>query len=157
MSESDEDLVFSKLATGLGPVQSEDTVRQRVLETVLQRIKPPPAGGTTVRRHETSWQEITDRIRLKVLHIDEANDIQTTLWQLDPGGVIPGHAHRKDEECLVLEGTFHIGEHVLHQGDFHVMSAGSEHPELHSPDGCLLYIRQAVTNDLSWMSGAKGQ
>lgn len=152
MSKRDEDRVFSSLAAGLKQQPTDTAVKDRVLEKVAGVIDLPPAGGTTVRDTETDWKQITDTVSVKVLLADESQNTQTAIWKLEPGGRIPGHSHAMNEECLVLEGEFHVGNHILHAGDFHVMSAGSDHPELKSPDGCLLYIRQAITRDLSWMA-----
>lgn len=152
MSDHEQDRIYSSLAAGLAEEQADAKLKRSVLDRVSAAIDPPPQGGTTVRASETDWQYVTPTVAVKVLLKDESIDMQTALWRLDPGGVIPGHNHAKNEECLVLEGKFHVGDHILNPGDFHVMEAGSAHPELSAPEGCLLYIRQAITRDLSWMA-----
>ena len=154
MSSLDDRRVFSSLAsalTGSGP--STDRAAD-MFERIQGRISEIPAGGMTTRRDAATWKQVSDTIRLKIMHVDEQSGTQTALWDLKPGAVIPSHRHSVTEECMVLDGRFHIGDHVLEMGDFHVMQAGSRHPELSSPGGCLLYIRQGITRDLGWITEA---
>ncbi len=100
-----------------------------------------PQGGTTTRASMAEWFELNDKISIKVLHQDPVKKVQTALWKLKPGAVITAHRHDNDEDCLVLEGSIQVGEHLLRAGDFHKMEKGSFHSDLHSEEGALLYLK----------------
>ncbi|MEO0974510.1 MAG: cupin domain-containing protein, partial [Pseudomonadota bacterium] len=80
-------------------------------------------------------------IRIKLLHEDPQTGAQTTLWRVDPGITVDGHAHEMDEECLVLEGDLEIGGERLVAGDYLLGRRGVDHPEVSSPSGALLLLR----------------
>lgn len=154
MSRNEENL-YASLASALAPEKASDDLKASVLDRVNGAIDKPPPGGETVRAGDTTWRQLTSEVAVKILHIDSVQNSQTALWRLGPGAKIPSHSHSANEECLVLEGKFHVGDHILNAGDFHVMQAGSGHPELTSPDGCLLYIRQGISKDLSWIAAGQ--
>lgn len=114
-------------------------VRARVLGAVAAEAKSP---YTTVRAGEDGWETVAPGVQRKVLSAQAQG--QPSLWRLAPGGRVPGHRHDADEECLVLEGTVRIGRDlVLHAGDYHLAPRGSDHPQVSSDDGALVYLRGA--------------
>lgn len=114
-------------------------VRARVLGTIAGEAKSP---YTTVRAGDGGWEAVAPGVQRKVLSAQAGG--QPSLWRLAPGGRMPGHSHDADEECLVLEGTVRIGRDlVLRAGDYHLAPRGSEHPEVSSDDGALVYLRGA--------------
>ena len=117
---------------------------------IKQRINTHcPEGGKTIYKGEGEWFAISDKISIKILHQDFESKIQSALWRLKPGAVIPGHRHHHDEECLVMEGDIRIGQHKLSSGDFHLMHGGSYHPDLVSDHGALLYLRHDMHENLT--------
>lgn len=70
---------------------------------------------------------------------------QTVLLRLHPGGVIPGHWHTVEEECLVLEGEIKLGDYRVRQGDMHICSPGYAHPDITSETGALLLVRSEIS------------
>lgn len=55
-----------------------------------------------------------------------------------------GHPHPFDEEIMVLSGEVFLGDILVQQGDYQIASAGSEHLEMSSDTGCLLFVRGAA-------------
>jgi quercetin dioxygenase-like cupin family protein len=64
--------------------------------------------------------------------------------KFEPGGRIPAHPHRRNEECYVLEGEVQVGTHRVVARDFHIAHAGGRHPELMSRLGALVIIRSEL-------------
>jgi len=50
------------------------------------------------------------------------------------------HAHRLDEECMVLEGDVRLGEVHAHAGDYHLAHSGVPHGVVSSDGVCLLFL-----------------
>lgn len=97
-------------------------------------------GAITVRHHEGDWQVLLPGVRMKMLHAEPPPGRHRYLVQMDPGARAPPHAHVAVEECVMLGGELVINGLALTAGDFHMVPAGIEHPELRSPNGALFYI-----------------
>jgi quercetin dioxygenase-like cupin family protein len=110
-----------------------------------------PVGGITVRGDRNQWIKITKNLSVQILHQDLKNKVQTALWRLKPGTVIPGHYHNHDEDCLILEGEVSFEGHTLYAGDYQRMEKGSEHPDMYTSTGALLYLKHDIHEDLSWL------
>ncbi len=116
--------------------------KEAVWSRILQRIQAPaPAGTLTVRAAEGDWIRCLPGVDVKILYVDEKQNTQTALWRMQPGAVLPAHAHGIDEECLVLEGEIRSADYVVRQGDFHLAFAGQPHGDIHADGGALLLIR----------------
>lgn len=63
------------------------------------------------------------------------------LFRLAPGGVLPPHGHTGEEECIVLSGSVNLGDQVVHEGDFHLAGAGTDHTLITTSTGALLFVR----------------
>lgn len=100
--------------------------------------------SVTVHRNEGQWQEIVEGVHKKQLFADADEGYQAFLLRLDPGAVVPAHSHSKTEECLMLEGEISIGDLKLSAGDYHIVSAGLDHPDIRSASGGLVYVRAAL-------------
>lgn len=112
-------------------------VKQRVMEAVG---KHQQAGYTTVREGDGGWETVAPGVERKILHASPTE--QCALWRLAPGGALPGHLHHANEECLVIEGSLRIGEHlVLQAGDFHLAHVGSAHADARTDSGAVIYVR----------------
>jgi len=121
--------------------QQRASMRARVMERIAD---VPPADTETIRGSQLAWREAWPKVWVKVLRADVAADVQITLMRFEPGGRIPGHAHRSDEECYVIEGEVLVGSHLVRAGDFHVAHAGGTHPDLFSGSGALVMLRSGL-------------
>lgn len=149
MADDKEDVLdtgmLRHIAENLADKRAEPALKERVFARVLNRIADtPPPGSVTVRADKGDWLQFAEKIEIKILHTDADSGVSTSLWRLQPGAELPGHAHDQDEECLVLEGEFIIGEHRLYAGDYHLANQGFTHPASRSPAGGLLMIRSRL-------------
>jgi quercetin dioxygenase-like cupin family protein len=119
------------------------SLRQRVLAAASD-CAPPQTE--TVRGASISWQQVPawEGVWIQVLRRDESINLQVTVLRLAAGARVPGHAHAREEECLVLEGEVLIGSHRLRKGDFHLAHSGAHHPDITSPTGALLLVRSEI-------------
>jgi quercetin dioxygenase-like cupin family protein len=137
-----EDALFAQLATALPsvelPTQQRERMRQRLMESVADG---QPARTTTVRADDSEWIALSPLVKLKVLRVDARAGNQTVLVRAEPGGSMPRHQHRHDEEFIVLEGECRIGKLHLRAGDAHFAPAGSWHEEITTDTGVLVLVR----------------
>ena len=137
------------LAEGVAPVSVDASIKARMKQQILNGISDGcPVGGKTVRGQQPDWFELNEHIAIKVLHQDKERNIQTALWRLKPGATISGHKHLNDEECLVMEGSIQVNNHVLYAGDYHRMEKGSSHDDIYTRDGALLFLRHDMHEHL---------
>lgn len=140
----DAELVFA-LSDGSRPAElgalQRDSLRERIMRSV---DVAPPAGTYTMRANEGEWRHVSPLVLIKTLRLDRANNSQTVLIRLLPGGEVVGHRHSQEEECLVIEGEVQIGEHSVYRGDMHIAGAGSVHAPIRSKTGALLMIRSEI-------------
>ncbi len=121
----------------LAPVEAPSTLRARVLARVAQ------AGAVAdfrTLRDADGWRVLAPGLEYKLLAFDEQADNKSFLLRAAAGSEFPAHAHAGDEECIVLEGEFTMGELTLHAGDFHFAPRGSHHPNAHTSSGALVYL-----------------
>lgn len=165
MPDSDQldELVAGELAAAFAPAVPpppglfarvrEEIDRERV--QVWKRWDSVPAeesqpGVLTVRAEREELWEPTQRpgIRVKRLHADAAARRVTMLIRMEPGSSYPAHRHAGDEECMVLEGSLHVGTNVLRQGDYQIAKQGSDHVVQSTETGCLLLISSSMDDEL---------
>ena len=96
----------------------------------------------SIYNSEEGWVEVQDGLYQKDLWKDSA--VVSRFFRLAPNTKIPGHYHPMDEECMMLSGDIFLGDLLLQGGDYHNASAGSEHLEIFSDTGALLYVRGAA-------------
>jgi len=149
MADSDDKVLDARMlkhvAESLAYEPGKQSLKDKIFTKVLQRIEDtPPPGTVTIKANNGSWLQFAEKIEIKILHTDQASGVTTSLWRLQPGAELPGHPHDTDEECLVLEGEFIIGEHQLCAGDYHLAKRGFTHPASRSPSGGLLMIRSRL-------------
>jgi len=70
--------------------------------------------------------------------------ITSRLCRLEAGACLDGHDHPHDEECMMLSGDIFLGDILLQAGDYQIASAGSQHLEISSDTGALLFVRGAA-------------
>ena len=139
-----EEIVHA-LAAALAPAELSSEQRNSMRARVLERaIRSPPPDTETVRAEGMPWQRAWPGVWVKVLKRDPEADLQITLMKFEPGGRIPGHSHRRDEECYVLEGEVMVGGHRVGAGDFHFARAGGNHPDLTSAAGAVIILRSEL-------------
>lgn len=124
------------------PLQDPPADLWSKIETAID--EQPQSFVTTIRSAEGDWQPLADGIEKKSLFIDRDLECESFLLRFAPGASLRAHSHSMAEECLLLEGDMTIGELRLAAGDFHVISAGTEHPEISSSAGALVYVRGEI-------------
>jgi len=137
-----EAALFAQLATALPSRELSQEQRERMRRRVMQSV----AGGlstdeTTVRADGGGWIALSPLVKVKVLRIDARAGNQTVLVRAEPGGSLPRHQHRHDEEFIVLEGECRIGNLHLRAGDATFAPAGSWHDEITTDTGVLVLCR----------------
>jgi quercetin dioxygenase-like cupin family protein len=136
------------LAQSLTPTRPdaarEEALRARILSAVAAASVAASESYPYhfVARADRRWEQRRMGVEFCLLHEDDFS--RTFLLRLQPGGVLPAHTHDIDEESLMLEGDAWIGDlRYLMPGDFHFVPAGTPHPDLRSPRGCVVYVRGA--------------
>lgn len=139
-----DDDVLQTLAAHCAPIEMpaelNARLRQRVM-AVTELVPSAKEGLVTVRASEGEWVNIAPHVDIKVL-ADDAS-YRTLLYRFGPGGKLPPHGHRGDEECIVLGGEILIGDLPVRSGDYHLAKCGTAHAELYSETGALLFVRHA--------------
>lgn len=137
---------IAALSAAIAPADIAPDRLARMRERVLQGLE---TTTTVLRSNEGEWQDLLPGIRIKTLHVDRQQGMQTSLWRLAPGARIPPHPHHKDEECLVLEGSISHDGAAYNAGDYLFTRPGMRHKSFTSPSGALLMIRsERVPNAL---------
>lgn len=108
----------------------------------------------TVRADEGDWRQIFDGISVKQLFRDEARGTVTSLFKVGPGAGFPTHHHDGYEQCLIIEGDFHLDDQSYGPGDFTCALPGSTHQISYSEGGALLLIVAAAGYTMSHQPAA---
>ena len=133
---------FEQVSAALASSDVGAESRERIWARIRERVaSPAPAGTETMRSEDAEWIALSPLVSVRRLRVDPEAGIQTVLVRAAPGGCIPGHRHRQDEEFIVLEGECHIGGHHLRAGDAHFASAGSWHDDITTKTGVLVLVR----------------
>lgn len=136
------DPALDRVATGLAPIEPPadraDALRERVLAIARSAGRPP---NLTIPADAGDWVPIAPQVDMKVLQDSAA--YRTVLYRLAPGGVLPAHHHRGEEECIVLEGEAHLGDVHVQRGDYHLAFEDTDHGDVWSPTGALLFVRHS--------------
>jgi predicted ChrR family anti-sigma factor len=145
---------FEEVCTQLALTAPEAEPPAHVFENLMRRVGQTKQSQDVdqVRRHSSSstmktiyaeegeWRQLSEGIFVKQLHADENKGIVTSLYKMLPGAQVPTHRHLGVEECIVLEGDFHLNDLVLGPGDYHRAEAGSIHQTLYTEKGNLILI-----------------
>lgn len=102
-----------------------------------------PLGASLAlhRGDEGVWEPTyVPGVEARRLFVDRAAGRATMLVRMAPGTSYPGHRHGGTEECFVLQGDLHVGDDVMHAGDYQVAGVGSRHGTQTTEGGCLLLI-----------------
>lgn len=102
-----------------------------------------------LRANEGSWDETgVPGVRVRKLFVDKSRNQFTAMVRMEPGTSYPRHRHDGPEECLVLEGDLHVGELVMHKGDFQRAEPDSHHCIQRTEGGCLLLITSSLSDEV---------
>lgn len=115
------------------------------IESAIDALPPAPAAQT-VRADDGQWSSIAEGIAKKVLFVDQDAGTESFLLRFDPGAILPPHNHTAVEECLILEGDVSIGGLRLVAGDYQVVGPDTPHPQAHSINGAMVYVRGALAH-----------
>lgn len=134
-----------------GPLESPPpSVREQLVSRLSEESQAPVVGTASMRdglnqfyslrADQGEWLESSPGLLEKQLFVDENKGTVTTLIKMLPGVKLPSHRHLGIEECLVLEGDFHVNGKVFGPGDYRCAMAGSIDQSPYSVDGTLLLI-----------------
>ncbi len=141
--------VAEKLAYNVPSIDPPAQLYDRLIARLKQPSPAPPlltlsksalGNAVTIRANEGEWIEKWEGVFVKRLFKDEAKGTVTTLYKLLPGASIPKHRHIGAEECMVLEGDYHINGEVLGAGDYHCALPDSVDESLYTVGGTMFLI-----------------
>ncbi|MGH9798940.1 MAG: cupin domain-containing protein [Blastocatellia bacterium] len=89
----------------------------------------------SLHANEGDWLDIGHGLTAKTLFVDQTRGVVTSLVKMAPGGALPPHRHKGDEQFFVLEGDCHVHGTRLGPGDFHRAAAGSVHESTYTIEG----------------------
>jgi anti-sigma factor ChrR (cupin superfamily) len=138
-------LVVEKLGFSAPLVEPPAALHDRLFEELNQQTAPEPAkpglgNSLTIRAAEGEWREKFAGVFVKRLFKDEAKGTVTTLYKMLPGASLPMHRHIGAEECLVLEGDYHINGEILGAGDYHCALPDSVDESLYTIGGTMFLL-----------------
>ena len=125
----------------LAPIEPDAVSRAAMLERVLARLRQP-SGMLTIAREQGQWIELAPKVHQKIL-LSHAGTL-AFLFRMEAGASFLAHEHHGDEESLCLEGEAFVDGHTIRRGDFHFAPRGLGHGVIHSPKGCLIYVRSST-------------
>ena len=137
--------VVSLLGAGTPELEPPTAAREKLLKQIAGAITAPnstkPLNGILIlRADQGTWQPVAKGIEVKQLFVDRQNRTVTSLFRFAPGTHIPVHRHSGIEQCLVIEGDFHLNGEVFGPGDFSCALPGSLHESNYSEAGALVLI-----------------
>ena len=139
------DKITEVLLEATAPIDPGPERAARMREQLLDRVRTASAPSQqpllTVPGGDEDWLEAAPGNSVKILRSDEES--MSMLVRLEPGATFPRHSHPADEETFVLEGETWFGDIHLVAGDYHLAPQGTEHGEVRTETGCLLFIRKA--------------
>ena len=144
----------NKLFDRVGLAESTATAGPQVWKTWKgdgDGPETPPEGSSfvSVRADEGAWEETgISGIAVRRLHLDTQREMVTMMVRMTPGTAYLPHRHRTAEECFVLQGDLHVGDEVLHAGDYQRAEAGSIHGVQSTEGGCTLLIMSSTRDEL---------
>jgi len=138
--------VTHRLAFLAAEIEPPARVFEQVVGFITKEQRPSPVAQnpagelTTVRKNDGEWIESSPGVLVKRLFENRETGTFTTLVKMLPGAIGTRHRHPGIEECVILEGDFHVAGSVLGPGDYHIAGADSLHDKPYSIGGTLLLI-----------------
>jgi quercetin dioxygenase-like cupin family protein len=99
------------------------------------------APVSTHRAGAGGWIRRGPHIQIKLVRRDPLDGLCSFLLRLAPDGCIEPHAHRRTEECVIIEGEVEVDGVRLGAGDYQALAAGTRHSRIYSRHGALLFLR----------------
>ena len=123
--------------------------RAAMKKSLLTRIAAMDTGrGATaynlVRAAEGNWITFAPNVEMKVLRDDGGT--RSWLARVGPGGRIPEHMQSGDEEAFIVDGWCWLDDVKIERGDYQMIAKGQRHGNIHSPEGCLIFVRSDSEN-----------
>ncbi len=87
---------------------------------------------------DITWDVASEGVEVRVLH--SHGDVVSMLVRIAAGAMVPCHAHKLDEDCMMLAGDFFSGDILLRQDDYQLVPKDIDHCDSFSDTGALLYI-----------------
>jgi putative transcriptional regulator len=134
------------LLASVVPVPPPPALKAKILQRVRADAAPATPSRFVTQRATAGWRSLLPGIEVKLLGVDVAAGTKSFLLRAAPGARLPSHPHTADEECLVLEGEFSMDDLTLGSGDYHFAASGTVHPESHTRDGVLVYLRAGIND-----------
>ncbi|HEY7543344.1 MAG TPA: cupin domain-containing protein [Blastocatellia bacterium] len=140
---------FEEVAGNIGLASEESTPKAEVRDALLACIqsdgeRPEPKISPeifSVRACEGEWSQIAEGILIKVLSMDEATGVATSLVRMSPGMRLEPHRHKGIEEIFILEGDCCVDDATLGPGDYHRAVQGSVHLSTYTVHGTMFLLR----------------
>jgi anti-sigma factor ChrR (cupin superfamily) len=124
-------------ATREAPIAEVADEPQLALDEVKQAA--PPAL-LTIRRDEGEWHQLSEGIFVKPMFQNQQQGTSSYMVKMIPGARFDLHRHRGVEECMMIEGDFHVDGQVLGPGDYHCALPGSIHERPFTVGGNLFLV-----------------
>jgi quercetin dioxygenase-like cupin family protein len=99
-------------------------------------------ASESILTNEGDWIEVQEGLFQKNLWTDGM--VASRFFRIEPGTKIDRHYHPLAEECMMLSGDIFLGDILIQEGDYHLAPAGTEHLDITSDTGALLYVRGAL-------------
>ncbi|HZN11071.1 MAG TPA: cupin domain-containing protein [Blastocatellia bacterium] len=125
--------VVARLGLGGQALDPPPGVRDRLLASVR-------TASVTVRAEEGKWRPAGEGLFTKRLFVDRDRGTVTFLLRAQAGARLPAHRHAAVEECLVLEGDYHVNGEKLGPGDYHCALPGSADESLYTEGGATVLL-----------------
>lgn len=120
-------LDFHLAPAGLQPRRLSSVRGARLYRRSAPRPASAASGGAsrTVMAATSPWEQYGPGIARRTLW---STGVEASyLVRAQKGAQVPGHGHRFDEECLMLDGDLYIGDVLLRAGDYQLAPVGSRH------------------------------
>jgi quercetin dioxygenase-like cupin family protein len=102
-----------------------------------------------LRAEEEGWvQTAVPGVKVRRLYLDPVREAVTMLVRMEAGSSYPPHRHGGVEECYVLDGDLHVGETVMHAGDYQRVATDGVHPVQSTEGGCTLLILSSLHDEI---------
>jgi len=112
-------------------------IASRIKSKLMQRVKSQ--NHQFVFANQGEWKQVIEGVQIKLLR--QEGEQKSFLLKMMANSSIPSHAHSKDEESFVIEGSVELEGILCHAGDYHFAQAGSHHQTIRSTQGCTLLVK----------------
>lgn len=106
-------------------------------ESIAPESDSPCSQVVTSRSAQADWHDYGPGIRRRVLW--SSGGEAAMLYHTLPGARVPAHGHRRDEECLMLDGDLYLDDLLLARGDYQLAPAGTGHASVFTDGGVVIY------------------